>query len=72
MVTVTFRLSEAGTVKLKLTEPQPLKDVLKKCAETANIELGGFIAIRDGKVITAETPVEEADIIEVFPALSGG
>lgn len=72
MVTVTFRLSEAGTIKLKLTEPQPLETVLKKCAETANIELGGFIAIRDGKVITAETLVAENDTIDVFPALSGG
>ncbi|MBM9602619.1 MoaD/ThiS family protein [Desulfopila inferna] len=72
MVTVIFKLSAAGVVELKLTQPQSLETVLQKCAETAKIELGGFIAIRNGKVITAETLVTENDTIDVFPALSGG
>jgi sulfur carrier protein ThiS len=72
MVTVTFKLSDIGAVELELTMPQRLDIVLQQCAEIADVELGGFIAIRNGRVITAETLVEENDNIVIFPALSGG
>ncbi len=72
MVTVVFKLSEAGRVELTLTESKPLQEVLDKAATQAGIQLGGFIAIRDGKVLTAEKMVNVDDVIEVFPAISGG
>jgi sulfur carrier protein ThiS len=72
MVTVTFKLSDIGAVELELTTPQRLDIVLRQCAEIADVEPGGFIAVRNGRVITAETLVEENDNIEIFPALSGG
>ncbi len=67
-----FKLSEAGSVELTLSGPQTLKVVLENAAVQAGIQLGGFIAIRDGKVLTAEKIVDVDDVIEVFPAISGG
>lgn len=72
MVTVIFKLSEAGSVELTLSGPQTLQAVLENAAVQAGIQLGGFIAIRDGKVLTAEKIVDVDDVIEVFPAISGG
>ncbi len=72
MVTVIFKLSEAGSVDLAISEPQPLQGILNKAAAQAGIKLGGFIAVRDGQVITAEKRVDVDDVIEVFPAISGG
>ncbi len=72
MVTVIFKLSEAGSVELTLSGPQTLQAVLENAAVQAGIQLGGFIAIRDGKVLTAEKMVDVDDVIEVFPAISGG
>ena len=67
-----FKLSEAGSVELTLSGPQTLQVVLENAAVQAGIQLGGFIAIRDGKVLTAEKMVDVDDVIEVFPAISGG
>ncbi len=67
-----FKLSEAGSVELTLSGPQTLQAVLENAAVQAGIQLGGFIAIRDGKVLTAEKMVDVDDVIEVFPAISGG
>ncbi len=72
MVKVVFKLSEAGCVELDLSKPEPLQNVLQKCAAQAGIELGGFIAIRNGNVLTAKKLVHNDDVIEVFPAISGG
>ncbi len=72
MVKVIFKLSEAGSVELALTQPETLQNVVNQCAAQAGIELGGYIAIRDGKVITAKKIVDVDDVIELFPAISGG
>ena len=57
MVIVCFRLTDAGEVKIDIPEPKPLEWILQKSSAQAGIELGGVIAIRSGKVITAETLV---------------
>lgn len=72
MVTLVFKLSDSGSVQMEVAEPQPLDRVLQKCAAEKDIDLGGFIAIRNGEVITGETIVEDNDIIDIFPAISGG
>lgn len=72
MVTVYFRLTDAGEVEVEAAGGKTLEWVLQKSAAQAGIELGGVIAIRDGKVITAETSIIDGDKIDVFPALSGG
>lgn len=72
MVTVTFKLTDAGSVQLEVSEPQTLENLLNKCTKIVDINLGGFIAVRNGTVITAETPIENGDTIDIFPAISGG
>lgn len=72
MVTIRFKLSEAEPVRLELDGPVELEKVLPRAAALANVELGGYIAIRDGEVITSASTVGSDDVIEVFPALSGG
>lgn len=72
MVTVTFKLSEAGSVSLTIDKPQPLQAVLDEAALQAGIELGGFIAVCNGRVITGDNLVAENDTVDVFPAISGG
>lgn len=72
MVTVNFRLTEAGEVNVELNDPLPLAKVLDKAANLAGIELGGIIAVRSGQVITLETQINNNEIIDVFPAISGG
>jgi len=72
MVKVTFKLSDAGTVNLEIDQPVKFDEVIKRSALMANIELGGFIAVRNGKVITTDDIVEQNDEIDVFPAISGG
>lgn len=72
MITVTFKLSEAAPVSLAVSEPQPLRSVLEQAARHAGIELGGYIAVCNGRVITGEELVAGDDSVEVFPAISGG
>lgn len=72
MVTVTFKLSEAAPVSLTIDTPQPLQSVLEEAARKADIVLGGFIAVCNGRVITGEELVSEDDAVDVFPAISGG
>lgn len=72
MVTVDFRLTDIGEVEVEVNEAKTLEWLLNKSAAQAGIELGGVIVIRNGKVISAETLIDDGDKIEVFPALSGG
>jgi molybdopterin converting factor small subunit len=72
MVKVCFRLTEAGEVKVDIDGPKTLDWVLNESAAKAGLELGGVIAIRNGKVIQTETLIDDGDTIDVFPALSGG
>jgi len=72
VVTVTFKLSEAPPVSLTIDQPQPLQSVLDAAARQAGVDLGGFIAVCNGRVITGQELVAEDDSVEVFPAISGG
>lgn len=72
MVTVNFRLTDAGRVETDITRSQRLKDVIQQCAAKANLNVGGIIAIRNGSVIQENDMVENGDEIDVFPAISGG
>ncbi len=72
MVTVTFKLSDADPVSLELKQPEPLNSVLTRAAQQAGVELGGFIAVKNDKVIRAGDLVGIEDEIDVFPAISGG
>lgn len=72
MVIINFKLTEAAPVRLQLTEPELLGLVLEKSAQLASITLGGVIAVRNGKVVSSHDYIYQDDVIDVFPALSGG
>ena len=72
MVTVNFRLSGAGSVTLNIEAPKRLDEVIRQCAVQAGIRLGGYIAVRKGKVLTEAAEVGGEDEIDIFPAISGG
>lgn len=72
MVTFNFRLTERGKVQFPLSAPETLDLILQQCAAEEGITLGGYIAVRKGKVITAGNLIADGDFIDVFPAISGG
>ena len=72
MVKVCFRLTDTGEVEVDIAGSKTFEWVLKKSAAQAGLNYGGIIAVRNGKVITAETLIHDGDTIDVFPALSGG
>jgi len=72
MVTFNFKLTERGRVNFPLSRPDRLDIVLQQYAAEKGMTLGGYIAVRDGKVITAKNLIEDGDVIDVFPAISGG
>ncbi|MEE4242358.1 MAG: MoaD/ThiS family protein [Desulfopila sp.] len=72
MVKITFKLSDRGTVELDIPHALELKALIDQYSVTAKTDLGGYIAVRNGKVISAETLVEDNDEIDIFPAISGG
>ena len=72
MVTFNFRLTERGKVEFPLARPETLDTVLQQCATGEGIILGGYIAVREGTVITAKNLIADGDVIDVFPAISGG
>lgn len=72
MVKVTFKLSDCDTIEIEIKAAERLGTILEKSAQVACVELGGFIAVRNGKVLTVDSLVEQNDEIDVYPAISGG
>jgi len=72
LVTIRFKLSDRDDIEIPLPEPENLGDLLDRVSRETGTELGGYIAVRQGKVIAAHTAVEDQDVIEIFPAISGG
>lgn len=72
MVTVNFKLHDTGTVKVKVNGAEALENILQRCSVNAGYGLGGYIAVRENRVITDSELVKDFDEIDVFPALSGG
>ncbi len=72
MVTINFKLTNKDKVVLEINAPEKLSQLLPIAAQKAGVTLGGFIAIRSGKVITKKDLIETCDEINIFPAISGG
>lgn len=72
MVTFNFKLREIGSIQFPLSEPDELDTVVQKCAAAEGVNLGGYIAVRGSKVIGAKTRIEDGDVIDILPAISGG
>jgi len=72
MVTLRFKLSDIGTIRLDIEGPESFAAILQRCAAETAAEIGDVIATRDGKVLAPESPVQDNDLIDVFPAIAGG
>ncbi len=72
MVTVNFKLTDLGPVCLDTDRPEKLEIIFSLCPAEHAKKIGSVIVIRSGKVIGKEALVEPNDILDVYPALSGG
>ncbi len=72
MVRIVFRLTDIGPVDLPLAGSRPFSQVLALAIAQSGYTPGGYIAVRGGRVVGADDLVDDGQIIEVFPALSGG
>lgn len=72
MVTIYFKLSSVGKVELPLATKITWEQVLTKCAESHAVDASGIIAVLDGKVLSTYDLISDGDVINVFPAISGG
>ena len=72
MVTLIFKLLERDKEHLSLSKPEKFDTVLSRCSAGEELLRGGYIAVREGKVITGKSLIEDGDTIHIFPPLSGG
>lgn len=72
MVSINFKLIDVGSVKLSVEKPEPLEKLLHQISTIDGLELGHIIAIRNGSIIKGSDLVENGDVIDLFPAISGG
>jgi sulfur carrier protein ThiS len=72
MVTINFKLTDIGKIEVSLEKHETLATVLQEYTAQAGFELGGIIAIREGKVLKKTDLVKDQDEIDVYPAISGG
>lgn len=72
MVTITFKISELGIVKVNLNRKMKLSEVLDEIHHNYDEKMGDIIAIRSNKVMRLDDIVNDDDEIVIFPALSGG
>lgn len=72
MVTLNFRLCDTGSVQLNISGPEKFGKILELCAAKDEVELGGVVPVRDGRILTGQALVEDTDVIDVFPAIAGG
>lgn len=72
MVTFNFKLTERGIVNRPISRAEQLNVVLQQYTAEEGIDLGGYIAVREGKVMKGESLINDGDMIDIFPAISGG
>lgn len=72
MVAVNFKLRDIGRVELTLLKPETLAVLLQRCREKTGGNLGGVIAIRQGKILKQNELILDGDEVDIFPAISGG
>lgn len=72
MVTVNFKLTDCDPIHLQVNSPEKFEHILQRCATQGKIQVDGIIAIRENRVLKAGDLVRDLDVIDVYPALSGG
>lgn len=72
MVTLHFKLSDRGTIELEPQTKETWQQLLLRCPGPEKLTPDSVLAVRRGTVVAAEDIIFDNDIIDVFPALSGG
>lgn len=72
MVIIHFKLSELGTIDINLDSSEEWRVLLSRCPGNNSLGPDNVLAVRDGSVLKAQDLIHEGDVIDVFPALSGG
>jgi len=75
VVTVHFKLSDIGRVQLDIVAPTTFENLLEQYALKNGSTVGfagSVIAVKNGKVFGLQETVEDGDVIDVYPAISGG
>lgn len=69
---INFKMNEVGEVRLTLDEPETWEKLLSRCVVAKQINPRGLIAVRSGRILLPHDKVTDGDVLEVFPAISGG
>ena len=72
MVTVNFKLSDTASLQPDVSKPTKFTMVLEQCSLISGKDLGSVIAVRNGKVLSLQDTVKNGDVVDVYPAISGG
>ena len=72
MVTLHFKMSDRGIVQLNIVAPTTFENLLEQFAFKSGSTVGSVIAVKNGKVFGLQETVENGDVIDVYPAISGG
>lgn len=72
MVIVNFKLSAIGSMQSDLSTPTTFEMIIQQCALECGQDLGSIIAVRNGRVLNLHDAVTAGDVIDVYPAISGG
>ncbi len=72
MVTVNFKLMDIGTIHIDIHKAEPMEKVLQLCGGKATVDFDTIIAVRRSTIVKRTDLVEDGDVIDLFPAISGG
>jgi molybdopterin converting factor small subunit len=72
MVEVHFKLIGLGSMRFDLAEPLSWGQLLELCRSGRELEQRGMLAVRDGRILNPDDLVADGDVVQVFPAISGG
>ncbi len=72
MIRLDFKLSPLGLVELELAAPLTLAEVLATAAARQKKEVGATMVVRSGCLLRQDELVADGDLLEIYPALSGG
>ncbi|GFN23593.1 MoaD/ThiS family protein [Thermanaeromonas sp. C210] len=61
-------IHQAGRRELEVPGGKKLADI----ARELNINLEAHLVVRGGSILTRDAFIEDEDVIEIFPAISGG
>ncbi|WP_136806228.1 MoaD/ThiS family protein [Desulfosediminicola flagellatus] len=67
-----FKLSDVGPLSLNIDFPETLDNILEMCAGQLEKPVGSVIVVRAGQVVPNKAQIEPNDVLDVYPAISGG